>query len=432
MTETPTTEAREPEAPPPDTTAPAPTAFTPEKSEPPWLGLVVLPAILFGLYRYAGWKGVVIGLAIVLIIVLHELGHYTAARLGGMRVTEFFVGFGPRLWSIKRGETEYGVKALWLGGYVKIPGMTRMEEIDPADEARAYRQATFPRRFAVAVAGSTVHFVLCLLLLYPVLALHGIDRDETQWTVGAVQAGTPAAAAGIEPGDDVVSVDGVAVPSFFDLAPLFAGRAGDEVLVEVLRDDGTSVTLPVTLGVNPETGAGFLGVGPTFPTIKPGPIGAIGDTFELFGTGAKETVLAIPRIFSFDSIRNLFNETRDDDTVTSGDDAAADDGERPVSIVGVIDVGAQLFDEGLAAVALFLVSINLFFGVFNLLPILPFDGGHVVIACYERIREALRGSKERYFADVTKMLPIAYTIVMVLLMVSLLAVYVDVTEGVNI
>lgn len=396
--------------------------------------MAVLPAILFLLYQYAGYQGMLIGLAIVVIIVLHELGHYTAARLGGMKVTEFFVGFGPRLWSIRRGETEYGVKAFWLGGYVKIPGMTRMEEIQPEDEARTYRQATFPRRFAVAVAGSSVHFVLALLLLYPVLAIRGIERDETQWTVGAVAEETAAAEAGLVAGDDIISIDGVAVPSFFDLQTLFADKAGKTVAVEVVHADGTSETLDVALGTNADTGAGFLGVGPEFPVIEPGPVGAIGDTFSLFGTSIKETVLAIPQVFSVDSIKNLFNETHDDDTAPAPGQPAppVEDGQRPVSIVGVIDVGAQLFDEGLAAIALFLVSINVFFGVFNLLPMLPFDGGHVVIACYERIREALRGSRERYFADVTKMLPIAYAIVMVLVMVSLLAVYVDVTEGVNI
>ena len=99
----------------------------------------------------------VVVLALVAMIMLHELGHFATAKWSGMKVTEYFLGFGPRLWSIRRGETEYGVKAIPAGGYVRIVGMTMLEEVDPADEARSYRQASFPRRLLVAVAGSAMH-----------------------------------------------------------------------------------------------------------------------------------------------------------------------------------------------------------------------------------------------------------------------------------
>ncbi|HUC14226.1 MAG TPA: site-2 protease family protein, partial [Acidimicrobiales bacterium] len=121
-------------------------------------GLVV--AALYG----ALWTVLVV-LALIVMIILHELGHFIMAKRAGMKVSEFFVGFGPRIWAIQRGETTYGVKALPLGGYCRIIGMTSAEKVDPADEPRAYRNQPTWRRLSVALAGSFVHFVLALLML---------------------------------------------------------------------------------------------------------------------------------------------------------------------------------------------------------------------------------------------------------------------------
>src|ERR1035438_6585202 len=115
----------------------------------------------------------VVVLALVAMIMLHELGHFATAKWSGMKVTQYFLGFGPRLWSIRRGETEYGVKAIPAGGYVRIVGMTILEEVDPSDEARSYRQASFPRRLLVAVAGSGMHMIIAFLLLFSLSPFSG-------------------------------------------------------------------------------------------------------------------------------------------------------------------------------------------------------------------------------------------------------------------
>src|SRR4029079_19291502 len=98
-------------------------------------------------------------------IVLHELGHFLTAKKAGMKCTEFFIGFGPRIWSFRRGETEYGVKAIPAGAYVKIIGMNHLEEVDPSDEERTYRRKPFWRRLSVAVGGSTMHFLIAFVLI---------------------------------------------------------------------------------------------------------------------------------------------------------------------------------------------------------------------------------------------------------------------------
>ena len=122
--------------------------------------------------------------ALVVMVMVHELGHFTAAKLSKMKVTEYFLGFGPRLWSVRRGETEYGVKAIPAGGYVRIVGMTTAEEIDPVDEPRSYRQSTFPRRFFVGVAGSAMHFVMAFLLCFAPARLLRACRRRSLATVG--------------------------------------------------------------------------------------------------------------------------------------------------------------------------------------------------------------------------------------------------------
>ena len=141
----------------------------------------------------------IVVVSIIVIVMLHELGHFLAAKRGGMKVTEYFVGFGPRLWSFRRGETEYGIKALPLGGYVKIPGMTNLEEVDPADEGRLYRDKPFHSRLLVAVAGSAVHFLLAFVLLWVLLAFVGVPNSSQVQIQGLNPVGgrtSPAAAAG--------------------------------------------------------------------------------------------------------------------------------------------------------------------------------------------------------------------------------------------
>ncbi len=128
----------------------------------------------------------VVVVCLIVIVMVHELGHFLAAKHGRMKVTEYFLGFGPRLWSFRRGETEYGIKALPLGGYVKIPGMTNLEEVDPADEARTYREQPFHARLLVAVAGSAMHFLMAFVLLWALFAFVGLPNANQVQIQGLV------------------------------------------------------------------------------------------------------------------------------------------------------------------------------------------------------------------------------------------------------
>ncbi|MDQ6697442.1 MAG: site-2 protease family protein, partial [Actinomycetota bacterium] len=188
------------------------------------------------------WVLIVI-VAIVTMVFLHELGHFVTAKRAGMKVTEFFIGFGPKLWSFEHGETEYGVKLIPAGAYVKIIGMHNLEEVAPEDEGRTYRQKSFGRRLSVAVAGSTMHFLLALVLIF--LALVAVGQpggtlnpkgQETKWAVGSVVKDSGAADAGLRKGDKLATVAGQSISRFTDLKAVVQKHKGEVVPVVVVRD----------------------------------------------------------------------------------------------------------------------------------------------------------------------------------------------------
>jgi hypothetical protein len=183
--------------------------------------LLVLVAALIGLgFAVGAGETVLLVLALIGCIVAHEFGHYLTAKLAGIKVTEFFVGFGPRLWSIHRGETEYGVKAIPLGGYCRILGMNNLEEVDPADEPRTYRQAPLWRRLSVAVAGSAMHFMIAMVVLFGMFfwtgdngnylaSLSALPASNPIVEIDGLSSGaSPAQVAGFHLGDRIVAVDG--------------------------------------------------------------------------------------------------------------------------------------------------------------------------------------------------------------------------------
>ena len=191
----------------------------------------------------------IVVVSIIVIVMLHELGHFVAAKHGGMKVTEYFVGFGPRLWSFRRGETEYGIKALPLGGYVKIPGMTNLEEVDPADEGRLYRDKPFHSRLLVAVAGSAVHVLLAFVLLWVLLTFVGVPNGSQVQIQGLNPVGgrtSPAAVGGIRAGDVVVSVNGRTVGGNVQVLTDVVHAHPDQAVSVVVDRNGTQRTLTVT------------------------------------------------------------------------------------------------------------------------------------------------------------------------------------------
>ena len=210
--------------------------------------LVVVAAGITVAIVIGAWPVLVVILALVAMIMLHELGHFATAKWSGMKVTEYFLGFGPKLWSIRRGETAYGVKAIPAGGYVRIVGMTMLEEVDPVDEARSYRQASFPRRLLVAVAGSAVHFIIAFVLLFSLYAFSGAPTATaptisslTQFSNGQ----SPAQRAGLRPGDTIVAVDGHKYTDLDSFIAFVNAHPGSQLTFLVLRD-GHDLTIPIT------------------------------------------------------------------------------------------------------------------------------------------------------------------------------------------
>src|SRR5262249_11049919 len=192
--------------------------------------LFIVVALLLALGYFGSWWWTFTVLALVVIIFLHELGHFVMARRAGMKVTEFFLGFGPRIWSFRRGEVEYGLKAIPAGAYVRIIGMNNLEEVPPEDEPRTYRQKGYWSR--LAVAGSAMPFLLAIVLLVAALGLFGVQQPSA-WKISGVSDDSPALAAGLHSGDRVLSVDGTQIATFAALTDQIRARPGQTVSLVV-------------------------------------------------------------------------------------------------------------------------------------------------------------------------------------------------------
>ncbi len=406
-----------------------------------WVRLALVLGVLAALGIFGSVAILVVVLALIGIVILHELGHYLTARWAGMKVSEFYVGFGPRLWSFRRGETTYGVKAILAGAYVRILGMNNLEKVDPAEEHRTYRSKPYWRRMSVAVAGSAMHFLLAILLLwvlYSAVGYHGFDRPDitetSRWQVARVVSESPAAEIGILPGDRITDVEGRAVTNFGDLRGALADLANQPASVTVLRD-GETLQLHGTIGVAARDGtSGFLGVGPELASpSRVNPLVGLGRSLSDFGLVVRATGEGIAGLFSLQGLDGLLGPLVDfeSEQVATGENPTDDgsgDANRVVSVVGVAQIGGTLAQEDVAALLAFLAFLNVFFGVLNMFPLLPLDGGHVVIATYERLRSF--GGRQ-YRADVAKMLPAAYLFVILLVTVGLVALSRDIVDPLN-
>ena len=398
-----------------------------------WQGLLAMAGIV-ALFVWLATVNIwifVFVVGVVISIFLHELGHYMTARWTGMKVTQFFLFFGPRLWSFRRGETEYGVRALPLGAFVRIIGMNRMDEVDPADEGRTYRQATFPRRLLVISAGSIMHILIAIVLLFVVYSTQGelTAQDEPEVVVAAVSPGLPAMNAGIRDGDRIVSIAGAGVTSPEELGVAVRSHEPGTVVPVVVIRDGETVTIPVGLGSNNSVpsddelfGTALLGVRSYSPphyqdhSAASAGVNAVTDIVPVSWESTKGIVKVLNPV---NMVGHLTGTNDDLET-------------RPTTLYGVATVSDDVGESGgMMGVLYMLAVLNVFVGVFNMMPLLPLDGGHAAIAVYERIQERRRHTRQRYFADVERLMPFAMGVIAVLAMLMFTGLYLDITQPIG-
>jgi membrane-associated protease RseP (regulator of RpoE activity) len=384
------------------------------------ISLLILLAglIVLAIVRPSTIDTLAIIFGIIALIMLHEAGHYITAKRAGMKVTEYFLGFGPRVWSFRRGETEYGIKAIPAGGYVRIVGMNNLEEVDPEDEQRTYRQAKFRQRVTVVLAGVTVNLILAYVLFYGAIAGQGVPRLTTG--IDEVVADTPAAVAGLRPGDRIVAVEGQRISEWEDLPATIEDRAGDPTTFTVERD-GTVQDLTITPRERSRSdSSGFIGVSPRSVYEQFGLLGSFRETFVVMWDTTKATGEGLGRLFSPSGIERYSKNFTGDES-ESGSSASED---RPVSIIGIVDIGGELVGGNVWALLGLLGAINLLVALFNLIPLLPFDGGHAAVAVYEQIASKIRGREVR--VDFRKLIPVTALVLVVFLTLGLSAMFLDI------
>jgi len=359
-------------------------------------------------------------IALILVIVIHEAAHFAVARAFGIKVQEFFVGFGPKIWSRMRGETEVGIKAIPAGGYVKIAGMNPFETVSPEDLPRTFGAKPIWQRALVIVAGPATHFVLAFLCFAVWLgfvgqpATHGVEVAQVEPRLGGVAS--PAAAAGLREGDRVVSVDGLDHPSSDDLVAYTTAHAGEPLTFTILRDGETiQITMTPRLSVVEGKQIGRIGVQvqPVSVTRETeSAIGSVTGGASLVGENLVGTVRGVARIFGPQGIGRLFDLVFTDTQRQQTD---------PASVVGIGRVAGNLASEDRFGDLLFLFGIvNVFVGLLNLLPLPPFDGGHLAVLAIEKVRHRP--------VDMRKVVPISAAVAGFFIIFTVAVVYVDLVK----
>ncbi|NES28476.1 PDZ domain-containing protein [Micromonospora terminaliae] len=404
---------------------------------------------------------VLFALAILISVSLHEAGHMLTAKAFGMKVTRYFVGFGPTLWSFKRGETEYGVKGIPLGGFCKIVGMTPQDDdVEPGDEKRAMWRYPVWKRTIVMSAGSITHFALALVTLWIIAVSAGLPNPDFPSTeegfkaepavialapcvvvenaARACQAGDPASPAGkaqLQDGDRITAVNGKPVSTWGDMLDVVRAIPPGAATVDYVRDGKpASATVDLAAVQRPPlddpkgatSAVSALGVAlrPSTPTrVQYGPAAAFGATADFTGNMAVQTLHAMQRIPQ--KVPALWT------AVTGGER----DVDTPISVVGASRLGGEAVENNAWLVFFMLfVSLNFFIGVFNLLPLLPLDGGHIAIAWFERARSWLYariGRADPGRVDYLKLMPITYAVILIGGAFTLLTVTADVVNPIT-
>jgi membrane-associated protease RseP (regulator of RpoE activity) len=367
--------------------------------------------------------------ALLLSVMVHEFGHYITARKYGMWVSEFFVGFGKRIWSIQRGETEFGVKAIPAGGYCKIEGMSPNDEMPVGQEDRAFYKASSGKKLVVLGAGSFLHFVLGFVLLFTLFA--GIGTNQVLPVINEVVPNSAAQAAGIQVGDEIVSINGKRVTEWYKDVEVIRESQGRELSLVLSRNgEEISVTASARLTDLDGTKRYVLGIVNDVGLKRSGLLVSIKNSATVTKSFLVESVKSLGKLP--EKIPALWGATvRGEERDPNG----------LVGVVGVARVSGEAVGsdkltvtERLATFVLIVASLNIFVGVFNLLPILPLDGGHMAVAIADSIRAffaRLRGRPRPAPIDVTVLTPITMVVFVVLATLTLLLLVADVINPVT-
>ncbi len=426
-------------------------------------------------------------LGVVLFVVgvaasigLHEVGHLVPAKKFGVKVTQYFVGFGSTVWSRRRGETEYGLKAIPLGGYVKLVGMlppgrndepgqirksntglftqlisdaraAEYEHVEPGDEERLFYRLPWWKKVIVMSGGPMVNLVLAFLLFGGVFMLHGVLNPTTtvdkvsDCVISATEKNldractssdpvAPAKQAGLQPGDRIIAMNGTKVASWPELTRLIRANENGTATIVYERDGERRTTTTNTLvSTRPDlehtdkfVKVGFLGVQPELVREKQGPVFVV----NTMGTYTWETVKAVGSLPV-----KLWEVGKAAVGITP---RAADS---PMSVVGASRVAGEMAStpdipvgDRFFSLLMLLGGINLFVGMFNFIPLLPLDGGHIAGALYEAVRRRLArlfGRPDPGYFDVAKLLPVAYVMAGVILVMSVVLIYADIVAPVR-
>ena len=428
-------------------------------------------------YLVYGLGAVVFFALVMASIALHEIGHLVPGKLFDVKTTQYFVGFGRTLWSRRRGETEYGIKAVPLGGYVRFVGMyppakdrprqvrtartgvfqsladsaraAEWETISPTDDGRLFYQKKTWQKLIIMAGGPTMNLLLAFAILLGVTATYGIYRS--QLTVSRVQecivavgepvnecAGkpkTPAYVSGIRPGDTVAAFNGQPVSDWDQMSQLIRANLDRTARITVLRDGRTVQLEPVNTVITgvadrwdpgKRVAAGFFGVEPVVERQRGGPLVVLDDMWAMTQQTA-HALVAFPVKVYFTAANLVTGQPRD----IYG----------PMSIVGASRAAGEVASteriaapDKAATMFMLLGSVNLFVAVFNFIPLLPLDGGHIAGALYEGLKRAwarVRGRPDPGYVDTARMLPVAYAVAGLLLVSGVVLILADLIDPIR-
>jgi membrane-associated protease RseP (regulator of RpoE activity) len=418
----------------------------------------------------------IVGVAVS--IALHEVGHMWPAKKFGVKVTQYFVGFGRTIWSVKRGETEYGIKALPLGGYVKLVGMlppepgsdpnelrrsdtglftqlisdarhAEYEHVTDADQDRLFYRKPWWQKLIVMAGGPMTNVLIAGILFTIILSGFGVEESTTtvkrvaDCAISDAEAGractdedpvTPARKAGLQPGDTILAFNGQKVDDWHELTTLIR-RNGDKLATIVLDRDGSRVErrVPTTVIARASTSdpkktqrVGFLGVEPQQAYVRHG-LGTVADVMWGYTTATAEVIVHLPQRM-VDVAKAALGAPRRADS--------------PISVVGASRVAGELvtvddppWRDRIVRILSLLASLNVFLALFNFIPLLPLDGGHIAGALWEAVRRGwakLRREPDPGHVDVARMLPVAYGVGALLLVMGVLLIYADIVNPVRV